>query len=132
MAVEDVSRKSAEQVFTLYARGLHPELFDIYVEREVFRDFYSASFWVIGSSHVVTFRTGKNVITEILADEDRELPVQRKIGGFSFGHNPQKRFSFDNGISYDARFGYPNDFTIADEDTFVRDFEVLRYADESP
>ena len=35
-------------------------------------------------------------------------------------------------VSYDARFGYPNDFTIGNEDTFVRDFEVLRYADESP
>ena len=35
-------------------------------------------------------------------------------------------------VSYDARFGYPNDFTINNEDTFVRDFEVLRYADESP
>jgi hypothetical protein len=35
-------------------------------------------------------------------------------------------------VSYDARFGYPNDFTLANEDTFVRDFEVLRYADESP
>ncbi len=35
-------------------------------------------------------------------------------------------------VSYDARFGFPNDFTIANEDTFVRDFEVLRYADESP
>lgn len=34
-------------------------------------------------------------------------------------------------VSYDARFGYPNDFTIANEDTFVRDFEVLLYADES-
>lgn len=35
-------------------------------------------------------------------------------------------------VSYDARFGYPNDFTIGSEDTFVRDFEVLQYADESP
>ena len=35
-------------------------------------------------------------------------------------------------VSYDARFGYPRDFTIAKENTIVRDFEVLRYADESP
>ena len=35
-------------------------------------------------------------------------------------------------VSYDARFGYPNDFTIGNEDTFVRDFVVLLYADESP
>ena len=34
-------------------------------------------------------------------------------------------------VSYDARFGYPSDFTIANEDTIVRDFEVIRYADES-
>lgn len=35
-------------------------------------------------------------------------------------------------VSYDARFGYPSDFTIGNENTFVRDFEVLRYADQSP
>jgi hypothetical protein len=35
-------------------------------------------------------------------------------------------------VSYDARFGYPSNFTIGNEDTIVRDFEVLRYADESP
>lgn len=35
-------------------------------------------------------------------------------------------------VSYDARFGYPSDFTIGSEDTHVRDFEVLRYADQSP
>lgn len=35
-------------------------------------------------------------------------------------------------VSYDARFGYPNDFTIGNEETFVRDFEVLQYANESP
>jgi len=32
--------------------------------------------------------------------------------------------------SYDPRFNYPNDFAIAAEQTFVRDFEVLRYADD--
>lgn len=33
-------------------------------------------------------------------------------------------------VSYDPRFNYPNDFAIAAEQTFVRDFEVLRYADD--
>lgn len=32
------------------------------------------------------------------------------------------------GIDYDPRYSYPNDFFVADEQTFVRDFEVLRYA----
>lgn len=33
----------------------------------------------------------------------------------------------DVGIRYDPRFSYPNDFHIADEQTFIRDFEVLEY-----
>lgn len=35
-------------------------------------------------------------------------------------------------VRYDPRFGFPNDFTIDAEETFIRDFEVLEYADESP
>ena len=35
-------------------------------------------------------------------------------------------------VRYDSRFGYPDDFTIGAEETFVRDFEVLEYADEAP
>ena len=106
MAVEHISRRAGEQTFTLYGRSLHPELFTIYVEREIFRDFYTANFWIIGSSHVVTFRGGGRVLTEVVADADRELPVQHKIGAFSFTHNPQKRFRYDDGIAYDARFDY--------------------------
>lgn len=35
-------------------------------------------------------------------------------------------------VRYNPRFDFPNDFTISDEDTFIRDFEVLEYADQSP
>lgn len=33
-------------------------------------------------------------------------------------------------ISYDPRFSYPNDFRIADEQLYIRDFEVLEYDQE--
>ena len=35
-------------------------------------------------------------------------------------------------VRYNPRFDFPNDFTIGAEETFIRDFEVLEYADESP
>jgi len=30
-------------------------------------------------------------------------------------------------VRHDPRFSYPNDFRIADEQTYIRDFEVLEY-----
>jgi len=106
MPVEHASRKAAGQVFSLYLRGLHPELFTIYDEREVYRDCYVASFWIVGSSHVVSFTAGEKTLTEVLADERQELPVQYRLHGFRFAHNPQKTFRYDDGIAYDARFDY--------------------------
>ena len=106
MSAEHVLRKASEQAFTLYARSLHPELFTIYVEREIYRDAYASTFWIIGSSHVVTFRAGGRVLSEVLADAKQELPVQMRIASFKFGHNPQKRFRYEDGIAYDAQFDY--------------------------
>jgi len=124
MSVEYVSRKASEQTFTLYARSLHPELFNIYVEREIFRDVYSASFWIIGSSHAVSFRAGERILTEIVADRRIDLPVQYKISTFHFGHNPQKRFRYDDGIAYDAHF----DYRSYDRDGFLEKLHDIKHA----
>jgi hypothetical protein len=35
-------------------------------------------------------------------------------------------------VRYNPRFDFPNDFRLGDEEIFIRDFEVLEYADESP
>jgi hypothetical protein len=125
MAVEYTSRKAHRQAFALYGRSLHPELFDIFVEREVYRDNYAATFWIIGASHAVSFRAGRRILTEIVADRDTDLPVQFKIGAFRFGHNPQSRFRYDDGIAYDARFDY---HTCADEDEFRRKLRDIKQA----
>jgi len=37
------------------------------------------------------------------------------------------RAGTDVAVRHDPRFSYPNDFRIADEQTYIRDFEVLEY-----
>jgi len=124
MPVERVLRRVSEQAFSLYVRSLHPELFTIYDEREVFRDGYSASFWIIGSSHVITFRAGKRTLTEVLAEERQELPVQFRLHRFRFGVNPQKAFRYDDGVAYDARF----DVHVCGPDEFLARVRDIRRA----
>ncbi len=104
MTVERISRKVREQRFSLYLRGLHPEIFNIYDELEIFRDCYSATFWVIGSSHVVSFSAGEQTITEVLADSNQELPVQHRLASVRFANNLQRSFRYDDGIAYDVQF----------------------------
>ena len=124
MAGEYTLRKASEQAFSLYARSLHPELFTIYVEREIHREHYSCTFWIIGSSHVVTFNAGEHILSEVLADARQELPVQFKIGSFAFGHNPQHGFRFDAEIGYDARF----DWRRYDRGAFMEKVHEIRHA----
>jgi hypothetical protein len=124
MPVKRVSRRVSEQVFSLYVRSLHPELFTIYDEREIYRDGYSASFWIIGSSHVITFRAGARTLTEVLAEERQELPVQHRLASFRFAHNPQKAFRYDDGVAYDARF----DVHACGPDEFLARVRDIRHA----
>ena len=118
------SRKAGEQVFSLYLRGLHPELFTIYDEREIFRDCYSAEVWVVGSSHVVSFTAGDRTLTEVLADARQELPVQHRLHSFRFGVNPQRTFRYDDGIAVDARF----DCRTYDREGFLARVREIRHA----
>lgn len=103
MSSEPVTRLS-QLVFHLYGRSLHPELFAIIDERQLWRDDYRVVFRIVDTGHLVTFQTHKRTLTEAVLVRGQELPVQRRIAGFSFEHNPQKSFRYDDSVRYDARF----------------------------
>jgi len=94
--------------FHLYARSLHPELFGVLEERQVWRDDYRVVFRAGETGHVVTFQTHRRTLTEAVVDRGQELPVQRRIASFSFEHNPQKSFRYDDSVRYDVQFDLRN------------------------
>ncbi len=124
MTVERTSRKAGEQVFSLYLRGLHPELFTIYDEREIFRDCYSAEIWITASSHVVGFMAGDKTLTEVLADSGQELPVQHRLHSVRLGANAPRTFRYDDGIAVDAQF----DLRAYDRAGFLAKVREIRHA----
>lgn len=103
MSVEPLTSVS-QLMFHLYGRSLHPELFVICDEREVWRDDYRAIFRIVEGGHVISFQSHRRTLTEAVLVCGQELPVQRRIAGFSFAHNPQKGFRYDDSVRYDVRF----------------------------
>jgi hypothetical protein len=103
MSIEPVNGV-AQLVFHLYARSLHPEIFNTGEERQIWRDDYRAVFRLADAGHVVTFQSHHRTLTEAVVSRGQELPVQRRIASFSFDHNPQKSFRYDDAVRYDARF----------------------------
>ena len=75
-----VARPAAGQLtFQLYARTLHPELFEVCASQLVDCGEYSLSTRICESGHVVEFRRDMQVVTEIHSDEESELPQRGRM-----------------------------------------------------
>ena len=65
----------------LYQRTLHPELFRILAAEKVSRRAYEADIWLIDGGHVISFTSGKNTLTEVIAmrSEPMAMPERGQI-----------------------------------------------------
>src|SRR5688500_4012317 len=61
--------------FHLFARSLHPELFETQAFRRVRTDNYVLTVRITNSGHVLTFDTADAHLTEVTATRDQELPA---------------------------------------------------------
>src|ERR1051326_1092389 len=59
-------RRSGGLTLLLYQRTLHPELFKILASEQVSRRAYEADIWAVEGGHVISFRAGKNTLTEVI------------------------------------------------------------------
>ncbi len=59
-------RRSGGLTLLLYQRTLHPELFKILATEQVARRAYEADIWLVEGGHVISFRAGKNTLTEVI------------------------------------------------------------------
>lgn len=65
-------------------------------------------------------------VVEYLDDPDNEAWIDGFFEAIEAGLLAGERVA----VIYDPRFGYPADFTIGSEETFVRNFIVLEYASD--
>lgn len=66
----------------LYGRALHPEFFPIKARRVIKRSRYELELWVMAGSHLLRFEHGTMVASELVTDQEGNLPDQGVIAGF--------------------------------------------------
>lgn len=89
-----------ELLFCVYQRPLHPELFNIHRVKRVRQNRYTAEVWITGLSHVVTIQVGKQIVSELVVEENDLLPKNGLVTSFRFRGERDHTQTFDDGLKY--------------------------------
>ena len=90
--------------FFLYERALHPELFEIYHDRQIVKGGYEAQIWVTGCTHVIGFYRGTSTLVEVIADCSATLPQRGRLLELPFRGERDHERKRAHGINYMMNF----------------------------
>lgn len=93
-----------ELTFSLFQRPLHPELFQIYQQRQLKTDKYEAIIWVTGCTHVVSVFSGDVCLSEVVSAPGQMLPSRGLIERFQFRGPRTHKCTLSRGVSYMTDF----------------------------
>jgi len=78
-----------------YGRALHPELFQLKGRKVIRADEYELEAWVMPGQHVLRFESGSVCATELVTDQDRNLPATGILAAFLCGGERDFEHSLD-------------------------------------
>jgi hypothetical protein len=85
----------------LYGRSIHPELFDFHQSRTIERGQYVATVHITGTGHLVTWKVGDLLLTEVAASASMGLPIRRRLMSHRVNGCGQDYLECHGGIRYD-------------------------------
>jgi hypothetical protein len=123
MAVSTVRPAASELVYHLFARSVHPELFDFRAELTVRHELYTATISLCDSGHFVSFRCGDQTVTEVLVDASHTLPEQKRLYGRKVRGSRNDSRVFSDGLRYQTC----SQLEVLDPEVFNRTHEELSF-----
>jgi len=91
--------ETTELAVSLFARPLHPELFETCERYELEGKSFSASVQLTSYGHAVEFRSGERFITEVLDCKQAVLPRIKRLCLFSTENSRNLKYTLENGLS---------------------------------
>src|SRR5262245_29382219 len=88
-------------IFQLYARPLHPELFDILAVRKIQREDYELTVRITRTGHVISWDNPDVHLTEVTAAADQDLPLRRRLLNYKLRNEHNGRMICAHGIHYE-------------------------------
>lgn len=76
MPVHDIRPAATDLHYQLYARALHPELFDVRATRVIDHGRYQLLLRICEAGHLVELRRNGEILVEVNIDEGREIPTR--------------------------------------------------------
>jgi hypothetical protein len=90
--------------FSLFQRPLHPELFNIYAQRDLKTEKYQALIWITGCTHVASVFVGDVCLSEVISIPNQLLPARGLIERFQFKGPKTHKCTLSKGVSYMTDF----------------------------
>ncbi|MCS6851653.1 MAG: DUF2617 family protein [Gemmataceae bacterium] len=91
-------------IFQVYARPIHPELFDILARRRVQREDYELNVWITRTGHVITWERQGMTLTEVAAAADQDLPTTGRLLHYRLRGEQSASLPLAHGITYQTSF----------------------------
>ncbi len=92
--------QTADLVFQVYGRPMHPELFEICQTRQIDRGTYSARIQITTCGHLVTWKSAGLTLTEVATSTSDPLPKRRRLLSHTIRHHQTDRIECRGGVRY--------------------------------
>jgi Protein of unknown function DUF2617 len=96
--------KVAELAFQVFGRALHPELFEVHKSGVFSRGNYTAKIDITSSGHVVTWKSGGLLLTEVACSAQHPLPQKRRLISYRLRGERADHIDCRGGVNYRMSF----------------------------
>lgn len=91
-------------MFQLYGRSVHPELFQIFAQAQIWQSGYVATVRICDAGHTLSFRYDQTTITEVTATRQQALPEKKRFLDKRLRGSRDESFQFEGGVNYSASY----------------------------
>ena len=103
MGVPSLRPRVCDLVFQVYAKPLHPELFDVLAMRRIQREDYDLIVRITRTGHVISWGNRETYLTEVAAS-DQPLPERRRLLHHRLRGERTETLRTPQGITYQTSF----------------------------